>query len=137
MIQSRLDDLELQIARLENTKVQIAAENVDLVYKSQNEANHEISNKLAESLNEAARNLTRLELIELNGQLSEKVEPEAIVATNHGLFFVSVHTGSFEVDGKEVMGISTKSPIYLKMLDMVKGDRFELRDITYTIEEIF
>ena len=137
LIQSRLDDLELQIARLENTKVQTQAENVDLVYKSQNEANHEISNKLAESLNEAVRNLTRLELIELNGQFAEKVKSEAIVTTNQGIFFVSVHTGSFEVDGKEVMGISPKSPIFLKMIDMEKGDSFQLRDIAYTIEDIF
>lgn len=137
LIQSRVDDLEKQIARLENTKVQTQTENVDLVYKSQNEANHEISNKLAASLNEAARNLTRLELIEINGNLSEKVEPEAVVTTNQGIFFVSVHTGSFEVDGKEVMGISPKSPIYLKMIEMVKGDNFQLRDIAYTIEDLF
>ncbi len=137
LIQSRIDDLEEQIARLENTKVLTQADSVDLVYKSQNEANHEISNKLAATLNEATRNLTRLELIEISGSSSEKVEPEAVVITNQGIFFVSVHTGSFEVDGKEVMGISTKSPIFQKMMDMEKGDSFRLRDIAYTIEELF
>ena len=137
LIQSRIDDFEKQIARLENTKVQAQTENIDLVYKSQNEANHEISNKLAASLNEAVRNLTRLELIELNGDFSEKVEPESVVTTNQGIFFISVHTGSFEVDGKDVMGISPKSPIFLKMMDMKKGDSFRLRDIPYTIEDLF
>lgn len=137
LIQSRIDDLEKQIARLENTKVQTQTESVDLVYKSQNEANHEISNKLAETLNEAIRNLTRLELIELSGNPSETVEPEAVVMTNQGIFFVSVHTGSFEVDGQDVMGISIKSPIYQKMIDMKKGDSFQLRDIAYTIEDLF
>lgn len=137
LIQSRIDNLEQQIARLENTKVQTEAEHVDLVYKSQNEANHEVSNLLAANLNDAVRNLTRLELLEISGDFSEIVEPSAIVVTNQGIFFVSVSTHNFEVDGKEVMGISTKSPIFIKMVDMKKGDRFRLRDIDYTIEDIF
>lgn len=137
LIQDRIDDFEKQIARLENTKVQTASEKVDLVYKSQNEANHEVSNKLAESLNTAVRNLTRLELIEISGDFAEQVEPEAVVVTNQGTFFVSVHTGGFEIDDKEVMGISTKAPIYLKMLGKKKGDSFSFRDIDYTIEEVF
>jgi len=137
LIQSRINDFEKQIAHLENTKVQSQTENVDLVYKSENEANHEVSNKLAESLNTAARNLTRLELIEISGDFAEQVEPEAVIVTNQGTFFVSVHTGSFEVDGKEVMGISTKSPLYLKMLGMKKGNTFSFRDIDYIVKDVF
>jgi len=137
LIQSRIDDFEKQIARLQNTGVQSESEAVDLVYKSQNEANHEVSNKIAESLNTALRNLTRLELIEVSGDFAEQVEPEAVVVTNQKTFFVSVHTGSFEIGGKEVMGISTESPIYLKMLGMKKGAKFSFRDIDYTVKDIF
>ena len=137
LIQSRINDFEKQIARLQNTGVQTESEAVDLVYKSQNEANHEVSNKIAESLNTALRNLTRLELIKISDDFAEEVEPEAVVVTDQGTFFVSVHTDSFEVGGKEVMGISTKSPIYLKMLGMKKGAKFSFRDIDYTVKDVF
>ncbi len=137
LVERRINEFEVQIARLQETKVAPASEEIDLVYNSQNEANHEISNQLARNLDESVRSLARLELIEISGNFSTKVEPEAVVVTNQGIFFISVHTSNFTIDNKEVMCISTLSPIYLKMIDMEKGDRFNFRDISYTIEDIF
>lgn len=137
LMQQRVDNVETQIARLQNAKVPQEAESTDLVYKSLNEANHEVANLLAKSLKDATNNLTRLELLEISGDFSKVVEPGAIVVTNHGIFFVSVSTHNFEIDGKKVMGISTKSPIFLKMVDMKKGDTFKLKDLHYEIEDVF
>lgn len=137
MMQERVDNFEKQISRLQNAQVPTQDESVDLVYKSQNEANHEVSNLIAKSMKDAVNNLTRLEQIEPQADFSEIVEPGAVVMTNQGTFFVSVSTHNFEVDGKDVMGVSTKSPIYLKMIDMKKGDSFQLRDLNYVIEDVF
>ncbi len=66
-----------------------------------------------------------------------KVEPGAVVLTNHLNFFIGVSSEKMEVDGEDIFGISTKAPIYASMQDKQKGDSFEYNEKVYEIQEVY
>lgn len=68
---------------------------------------------------------------------NSKVEPGAMVITNHLNFFISVSSEKIEVEGEEVFGISTNAPIYKMMEGMQKKDKFSFNEKEYIIEEVY
>lgn len=66
-----------------------------------------------------------------------KVEPGAVVITDHLNFFISVSSEKMEIDGQVFYGISTQAPIYASMQDLKKGDKFEMNKTAYKIEEVY
>lgn len=67
----------------------------------------------------------------------EQVELGSIVATDKDTFFVSASIERFDVDGRNMFGLSTKTPLYLAMAGKREGDSFTYGNTTYTINEIF
>lgn len=92
-------------------QLQFANEEMELLYKMQNQDGHLISHDAAEL--------------------------GAAVETDNGTFFVSVSIEHFSVDGKDFIGLSTKSPLFLRMKGKRKGESFAFNDTIYTIRDIF
>ena len=66
----------------------------------------------------------------------ETVQPEALVVTDDLIFFVSVSTEKFEINGSTVIGISVRAPIYKAMEGLAKGDSFKFNDAEYVIRSL-
>lgn len=60
----------------------------------------------------------------------------AIVQTNLFNFLIGFATVPFEVDGKQIVGISNDSPLYPIMANRKSGESFSFRGNNYTIENI-
>jgi len=67
----------------------------------------------------------------------DEVKLGAAVETDKGMFFVSASIEQFQVDGREMVGLSTKSPLYLAMEGKRKGDTFTYNNTTYRISDVF
>ena len=64
------------------------------------------------------------------------VEEGALVRLSGKYFIIAVSTAKFSCDGKEMIGISTMSPIYNEMQGMRAGESFEFSGRKLVIEEI-
>lgn len=71
------------------------------------------------------------------GERYDDVRLGSVVATDKGLFYISISSEQFEVDGIPFVGISPKSPLYRAMAEKKKGDSFAFGAETYQILEIF
>lgn len=61
----------------------------------------------------------------------------AVVVTNKATFFISVSIEQFNIDGKTVIGLSEKSPLFQKMKGKKTGQKFSFKDTEYEILDIF
>lgn len=64
-------------------------------------------------------------------------QPGAMVITKELLFFVAISTEKFEIDGKTIVGISARAPIFKVMLGLAKGGSFKFNESEYLIEELY
>ncbi len=88
----------------------------------------------------------QVQLDQVNGQLSRlqelgtkktnTVEAGAIVETSHHLIFVGVAFPAIHVGGKELLGITTESPIYASLRGKTEGDSISLGKEEYIITAI-
>lgn len=92
-----------------NRQLQFANEEMDLLYRLQNSGDI----------------------------MRDEVNVGAAVKTDKGTFFVSASIEQFNVDGEEIMGLSTKSPLFQAMQGKKAGDSFTHNDTTYLIREVF
>ncbi|WP_151999405.1 MULTISPECIES: hypothetical protein [unclassified Imperialibacter] len=94
-----------------NKQLQFANDEIDLLYKMQNQ----------------------------NGHLSEHEQAElgAAVATDRGTFFVSASIEQFSVNGQVFVGLSINSPLFQAMKGRKTGDEFVFNGTTYHIKDIF
>lgn len=99
-----------------------------------NEDNEKRQN-LEMTLRQAENDLELLKNIEIGE--SDRVSLGAIVETENKLFYVSIPSTSFELDGKHFIGISTHAPIYLAMKDKKIGEQFQIGKYTYKIIAIY
>ena len=60
----------------------------------------------------------------------------SLVETDKFVFFVSIATHPFKIDGKTVVGISTEAPIYHAMREKQAGDSFAFGDKQYSIVSV-
>lgn len=84
----------------------------------------------------AQEELVYLNSINVTGE-SSVVEPGAVVITDQITFFIGVSSEKIEVDGEEIIGISTKAPIYAKMIGLKKGSPFQFNETKYLIEDLY
>lgn len=110
-------------------------DNNELSQKAQ--ASDEV-NSLNEVLSLANEEMNVLQYIKsLQEKTHMQVEPGAVVVTNKNTFFVSVSIEQFIVEGETYIGLSTKSPLYLAMKGLTKGDNFQCNGVNYKITDIF
>jgi len=82
-----------------------------------------------------AENDLRL-LDQINFDSKTMVEPGAFIKTEMFHFVIATATIPFDLDGMHIIGLSSESPIYLEMKGLLKGDKFNFSDKSYTILEI-
>ena len=79
--------------------------------------------------------LSRLQ--ELSGKKVNTVEAGAIVETDHNLLFIGVSCPAIPIDGREILGISTETPIYASIKGKMTGDTFKMGKEEYSITSIY
>lgn len=70
-------------------------------------------------------------------EVSEDVQPGAVVVTDKRTFYICVSIEEIEVEGKNVFGISTQAPLYQVMMHKKKGDNFSFNNTQYIIEDLY
>ena len=65
------------------------------------------------------------------------VLPGALVITKQLCFFISISTEKFEIDGKTIVGISARAPIYQAMQGLANGASFKFNETEYLIEDLY
>jgi len=60
----------------------------------------------------------------------------SLVKTSKGYFFISVALPKIVIDGKTIIGISTKSPLGEKLMGKKIKDTVDVNGITHLVEEI-
>ena len=85
-------------------------------------------------LNRAKGNLEKLKALDFSEKTT--IQPGAFVKTNTLNFIVGFSTVPFDVDGTQIIGISTNSPIYPILLGKKEGESFSFSGNNYQIEKI-
>lgn len=136
--QSRIDDFMLRTkAILDTTGLGNEEEydNNELSQKTQ--ASEEIT-CLNEALSQAKEEMNFLrDLKKTQLSFHSIVGPGAIVITDKAIFLIAVSTENFSVEGKTLIGISTRSPLYQTMKGLTVGSIFIKNGLTYKITDIF
>ncbi|OAB28826.1 hypothetical protein SAMN05444395_102467 [Flavobacterium fryxellicola] len=61
----------------------------------------------------------------------------AVVITDQLIFFIGISSEKIEIDGNEIISISTKAPIYASMKGLKKGETFTYNEMSYEIKDIY
>lgn len=136
-VEREIEDLNQQIERIQESEMDKDEDQFDMDEESQDEASHEVLDKLTEQRNFALTKQQIVDSMAMPQTLLDEVAPGAIVDTNQGIFYVSVATDDFPVDGKRVRGISKEAPVYELMEGKKEGDSFSFRDTSYEIREVY
>jgi transcription elongation GreA/GreB family factor len=67
---------------------------------------------------------------------SAVVEPGAVVTVNNRHFVIAVPTQMLSIDGIDIIGISTGSPLYEAMAGLRAGDTFEFQQKTFEVTDV-
>jgi hypothetical protein len=102
------------------------------------QAQAELASDLSEALDDSIRDHTdkiaKLETVDFGAKST--VEEGALVKLSGKYFIIAVSTAKFSCNGKDIIGISTMSPIYNEMQGMRAGDSLEFSGRKLVIEEI-
>jgi hypothetical protein len=134
---NKIDGLQQEMMRLQNNNPDPDKEYFSLAYKSQDEADHELTNTLINNLNIAKNELLTIEQLEDQYQLMNEIAPGAVVKTDKGTFFISVATKSFVVEDLDIIGLSPNAPIYKVMHGKKKNEKFFFRNNEFLVEDLF
>ncbi len=66
----------------------------------------------------------------------DEVKEGSLVITDSYVFYVSIPVSPFDMEGKHVVSISSKAPVYHAMRGKKAGDSFEVAGKTYQIQEV-
>ncbi len=72
----------------------------------------------------------------INTDSTDKVGLGNLVKTDTFAYYVGMPCQPFQLEGKDVVGISIHSPIYAAMVGKHKGEKFSFNDKTYSILDI-
>ncbi|MGR6088636.1 MAG: hypothetical protein ACU4F9_10695 [Arcticibacter sp.] len=81
---------------------------------------------LSKQLEEVNKSIAMLKRIPTNTN-STSVQQGSVVETSIGTFYLSVGLGNFIVAGKNIMAISTESPLALAIMGKHAGDQIDWR----------
>ncbi len=133
--QSLIDDFQLRLHELKGVR--------DLDDEDINSGNRRVFdqseyNSLFQALDFAEAEMGILSYLSSKGEkLNETVELGSVVITNLATFFVSVSIEQFSSQGKDYLGISTHSPLFIVMRGLKRGDNFQYDGKEYTIKDVF
>ena len=96
----------------------------------------ELLNAVGKELEFAQREMEFLKNLDAS-KVNTIVEPGAVVVTNKMTFYICVSIERFEVEGKELFGISFKAPIYAVMRGLEKGNSFKYNETEYEILDVY
>ena len=94
----------------------------------------EMQMRMQIQLDQVHAQLERLD--ELADKKVNAVEAGAIIETQQNMIFIGVSFPTIALDGKELLGITTETPIYASLKGKAKGDSFKLGKEEYTIQAI-
>jgi hypothetical protein len=136
--QSLIDDFKVRMkSLLESDGLGNEEEYDDNELSQKGQASAEV-NSLNDALSIANEEMNVLQQLKTVEKVSHvKAGPGAVVITNKGTFFISVGIEKFTIDGKNIMAMSAKSPLYLAMKGLPKKSKFHFNGKGYTIIDIF
>jgi hypothetical protein len=136
--QSLIDDFKVRMkSLLESDGLGNEEEYDDNELSQKGQASEEV-NSLNNALSTANEEMNVLRQLKTGEKISHvKAGPGAVVITNKGTFFISVSIEKFSIDGKTIIALSTKSPLYLAMKGLPKKSKFHYNGKGYTIIDIF
>ncbi|MFD2201318.1 hypothetical protein [Shivajiella indica] len=136
--QSVIDDFKRSIKELLGTETKINEDEMDMSQQSVNTEQIQRANAIGDQVSFANDEMTILNnMMPSIEDIHDEVALGSVVVTDKMNFFVSASIEQFEVDGIEVFGLSTESPIYQEMKGKKKGDKFSFKDHHYTIVDLF
>lgn len=97
---------------------------------------YELLKAIGDELAFAQEELTYLNRLDITKE-NTLVAPGAVVVTEQFVFFIGVSSEKVEVNGESVFGISTKAPIYANMRGLEKGSKFQFKETSYVIEDVY
>ncbi len=102
------------------------------------QAQAELASDLSEALDDSIRDHTdkiaKLQTVDFGPKST--VEEGAIVKLSGKYFIIAVSTAKFSCDGKDMIGISTMSPIYSEIEGMRAGESLEFGGRKLVVEEV-
>jgi len=91
--------------------------------------------KISRQLKEALEQRSGLEKI-ISLPVSSKINTGSLVKTNAGYLLLSIPFGKVQVNQTNIMLLSPRSPLALKLVGHKKGDKTEFNGVAYLIESI-
>jgi hypothetical protein len=134
---SIIHDLEQRTKDVLATDGNVNEEQYDSTEQSIKSSLVDEAEMLRDELEFVKNELIDLEKLKKHHELVTTVGPGAVVATNHGVYFVSVSIEGFNVGKSHFFGISTRSPLYKKMRGKKIGDKFKFGKTEYQIKNIY
>lgn len=135
--QEIIDDFKTSIEELTKSEMNINDGQLDLDQQSMDAASNELIDKLGGQLNFVLDEMEFLKQMRVADEPHENVVLGSIVKTDKMTFYPSVSIEKFDVDGKELFGISAQAPLFKEMKGKKVGDSFSFHDQHYTIEEVY
>ncbi|MEX2565957.1 MAG: hypothetical protein WD431_08450 [Cyclobacteriaceae bacterium] len=132
-----VDDFRTRIDEMREGEKSSNNENFEYDQQGQEDENAIIINRMADELNFVVEELDFLNQMKTDQNLFEEVTLGAIVKTDQMTFFPSVSIEYFEVEGKQLFGISRNAPLYKEMKTKKKGDGFSFNGEKYKIVDVF
>ena len=91
--------------------------------------------KISKQLDELLAQKTILQKIDA-ALKSTQITKGSLVKTNKGYLFLSVALGKLMVDGVEIIILSPKSPLGLKLMGLQAKSSVQINAVTYIVEDI-
>lgn len=136
--QGVIDDFKVGLKNILGSQSMVNEQEIDLSQMEFNTEMEQKSNTIADQLAFANEEMKLLfNMAPSIDSIHNTVQLGTIVVTDKRVLFVSASIEQFEVEGVEVFGLSTKSPLYKAMAGKKKGDSFSYKNDTYLILDLF
>ena len=132
-----IDDFKAKLSEIRQSDMVVNQGQYDHNQQSLDEANKEIVNGISDQLDFALDEMQVLNKMTVPERELDYVTIGAVVETDKCIFYPSVSVERFEVDGREVIGISRYAPLYNAMEGKREGDTFKYHNITYKIADVY
>jgi len=131
---SVVEDLEASRERLETSADIDENETVDPEdFSRQNELGN-MATRLKFKVQNSRNELEYLKSLDLD--TGDVIQEGSLVVTDSYVFYVSIPVRPFDMEGKHIVSVSSKAPVYHAMRGKKAGDTFEVAGKTYKINEV-
>lgn len=135
--QSIINDFKTRIDDLNDVEHIADEDQHDLDQVAANQSNKEMVAILSKELQFAQEEMDLLQRMFVPDHALDQVVIGAVVETENHIFYPSVSLERFEVEGKNVFGLSKQAPLYAQMQNKQEGESFTYNDATYHIQAIY